>query len=64
MIDDVSSWARRLRDAGIHPEDLELVGPDEGMERSFDEICRILAKLDRPADGLVHRGSGVVHARR
>jgi purine nucleosidase len=57
MIDDVSSWARRLRDAGIRPEDLELVGPDEGMERSFDEICRILAKLDRPADGLVHRGS-------
>ena len=57
MIDDVTSWARRLRDAGIRPEDLELVGPAEGMERSFGEICRILAKLDRPADGLVHRGS-------
>ena len=57
MIDDVSSWARRLRDAGIRPEDLDLVGPAEGMERSYDEIRRILTRLDRSADGLVHRGS-------
>lgn len=57
MIDDVSSWARRLRESGIAPEDLELVGPAEGMERSFDEICQVLAKLGRAADGLVHRGS-------
>lgn len=57
MIDDVSSWARRLRQAGIRPEDLELVGPAAGMERSFAEICKILAMLGRSADGLVQRGS-------
>jgi purine nucleosidase len=57
MIDDVVAWARRLRDAGIRPEDLDLVGPTEGMERSYEEIHRVLGKLGQPADGLVHRGS-------
>jgi purine nucleosidase len=57
MIDDVSMWARRLRQHGIRPEDLELVGPADGMERSFDEIHRIFAKLGMSADGLVYRGS-------
>ncbi|MGH9137091.1 MAG: nucleoside hydrolase, partial [Acidimicrobiales bacterium] len=57
MVDDVAAWARGLRDAGVQPEDLDLVGPDEGMERSYEEIRRVLAKLGRSADGLVHRGA-------
>jgi inosine-uridine nucleoside N-ribohydrolase len=57
MIDDVTMWARRLRQRGIRPEDLELVGPAEGMERSFDEIHRIFTELGMSAEGLVHRGS-------
>jgi len=57
MIDDVTMWAQRLRQCGIRPEDLELVGPAEGMERSVDEIHRIFAELGLPAEGLVHRGS-------
>jgi inosine-uridine nucleoside N-ribohydrolase len=57
MIDDVTMWARRLRASGIRPEELDLVGPAEGMERSFEEIHRIFTELGRSTDGLVHRGS-------
>lgn len=29
----------------------------DGMEKSYEEILRLLEKMDRPAEGLVHRGS-------
>jgi inosine-uridine nucleoside N-ribohydrolase len=29
----------------------------DGMEKSYEEILRLLDKMNRPADGLVHRGS-------
>lgn len=29
----------------------------DGMEKSYEEILRLLDKMKRPADGLVHRGS-------
>jgi inosine-uridine nucleoside N-ribohydrolase len=32
-------------------------GPADGMERSYEEIMRLLDKLAWPADGLVYRGS-------
>jgi purine nucleosidase len=32
-------------------------GPADGMERSYDEIMRLLDKLAWPAEGLVYRGS-------
>jgi purine nucleosidase len=57
MVDDIGAWARRLRDAGLRPDDLDLVGPDEGMERSYDEILRVLAKIAQPTDSRVSRGS-------
>ena len=31
-------------------------GPGHGMELSYDEILRLLERLDVPAEGLVHRG--------
>ena len=31
--------------------------PGHGMELSYDEILRLLERLDMPAEGLVHRGS-------
>ena len=31
--------------------------PDLGMEQSYDEILRLLALMDRPHSGLVHKGS-------
>ena len=32
-------------------------GPADGMEKSYQEILRLLERLGRPAEGLVHRGS-------
>jgi inosine-uridine nucleoside N-ribohydrolase len=32
-------------------------GPADGMEKSYQEILRLLAKLNRPADGLVYKGA-------
>ena len=32
-------------------------GPDDGMEKSYEEILRLLERLDISPDGLVHRGS-------
>ena len=32
-------------------------GPEDGMLKSYDEILRILARMDRPAEGFVHHGS-------
>jgi inosine-uridine nucleoside N-ribohydrolase len=32
-------------------------GPADGMERSYDEIMRVLARMDRSGDGLVFKGS-------
>jgi len=31
--------------------------PGNGMELSFDEILRLIDRLDKPAEGLAHRGS-------
>lgn len=32
-------------------------GPEDGMERSYDEILRLLERLQVPSDGFVYRGS-------
>ena len=32
-------------------------GPEEGMLKSYDEILRILGRMDRPSEGFVHPGS-------
>ena len=32
-------------------------GPEDGMEKSFDEIVRLLGKMGRSADGFVYKGS-------
>lgn len=32
-------------------------GPGDGMERSYEEILRVLQRLDTPADGIVFKGS-------
>ncbi|MDA0836902.1 MAG: nucleoside hydrolase [Planctomycetota bacterium] len=34
-------------------------GPGDGMERSYEEILRLLERLDHPADNFVYRGSEV-----
>jgi inosine-uridine nucleoside N-ribohydrolase len=32
-------------------------GPGDGMEKSYEEILRVLSRLDRSPDGLAHKGS-------
>jgi len=32
-------------------------GPEDGMERSYEEIVRVLERMGRSPDGLVHRGA-------
>ena len=32
-------------------------GPEDGMEKSYDEIVRLLGKMGRSADGFVYKGS-------
>ncbi len=50
-------WARNLMAAGIDPDAVEFVGPDEGMELSYDEILRVCELLDTDVTGLAFRGS-------
>ena len=33
-------------------------GPGDGMEQSYDEILRLLERIDIDPEGLVHRGAG------
>ncbi|MBA3876635.1 MAG: hypothetical protein C0498_06820 [Anaerolinea sp.] len=56
-IDDVAGWARRLRAQGIRPDDVDLVEPGVGMERSYDEIVRVMDLLGLPPDGRAFRGA-------
>ena len=57
-IDDrFDRWAQYLMEQGIDPATMHLVGPAEGMERSYDEILTVLDRLAIPSDGLVFRGS-------
>lgn len=50
-------WARNLVAAGTDPYDVEFVGPDEGMELSYQEIFKVCELMDTDASGLVFRGS-------
>ncbi|MCH7669822.1 MAG: nucleoside hydrolase [Acidobacteria bacterium] len=57
LVDRFSSWAIRLRDAGVAADEIEFVGPAEGMERSFQEIVRIFDLVGVESDGRVFQGS-------
>ena len=55
--DKYETWATYLIEEGIDPATMDLAGPAEGMEKSYDEILTVLAKMGIPPDGLVFRGS-------
>ncbi|MCP4306530.1 MAG: hypothetical protein GY926_17340 [bacterium] len=57
LIDSSLSWATRLRAAGVDPATIEFVGPDEGMEQSYEEILKIYDLVGASAEGMVFRGS-------
>lgn len=50
-------WARNLMEAGTDPYSVEFVGPDEGMELSYQEILKVGELLDTDVTGLAFRGS-------
>lgn len=55
--DKHEAWASHLIDNGVDPATMDLTGPAEGMERSYEEIVTVLDKMGIPASGLAHRGS-------
>lgn len=55
--DKHEAWASHLIANGIDPATMELTGPAEGMERSYEEIITVLDKMGIPASGLAYRGS-------
>ncbi len=50
-------WVHNFLNEGIDPHQLPLVGPEEGMERSYEEIHKIYELLGVDATGKVFRGS-------
>lgn len=57
VVDDIEAWASRLLAADMTVDDLDFVGPAEGMELSYAEIQRVMDKLGLAPDGQVFRGS-------
>jgi len=50
-------WARHLISQGIDPATMDMWGPAEGMETSYEEIKTVLAKMGIPSGGLAFRGA-------
>jgi len=50
-------WAAFLLSNEINPHDIPFVGPDEGMELSYQEILKVFELMDEDPTGKVFRGS-------
>ncbi len=50
-------WVEGLIDQERHPAEVEFVPPDEGEQRSYDEILRVYDKLNIDPGGKVFHGS-------
>ncbi|MEO1314705.1 MAG: nucleoside hydrolase [Pseudomonadota bacterium] len=57
LVGGFQGWLERLHAQGRRAADLNLVGPAEGMERSYAEILNIYEKLGIASDGKVFRGA-------
>ena len=57
MVGGFQGWLGRLHAQGRRVQDLNLVGPAEGMELSYHEILRIYDKLGMDPAGKVFRGA-------
>ena len=55
--DKHDTWASYLIAQGIDPATMDLTGPTEGMEESYDEIVTVLDKMGISPHGLAFRGS-------
>jgi inosine-uridine nucleoside N-ribohydrolase len=57
LVGGFQGWLERLHAQGRRAADLEFTLPPEGMELSFQEICRIYEKLGLDHAGQVFRGA-------
>lgn len=57
LVGGLQGWLDRLHAQGRRAADLTFVGPSEGMDLSYAEICTIYDKLDMPHTGRVFKGA-------
>lgn len=57
LVERFHGWLAGLARQGVDPKDIHFDGPDVGMERSYEEILAVYAKLGMDPSGLVFRGS-------
>jgi purine nucleosidase len=57
LVGGFQGWINRLHRQGRRVDDLRLVGPAEGMERSYHEILRVYDACGIPHAGRVFRGA-------
>ncbi|WDR06272.1 nucleoside hydrolase [Devosia rhodophyticola] len=57
VVGGFQGWLSRLHNQGRRVADLNLVGPDEGVELSYREILTVYEKLGMSSEGKVFRGA-------
>jgi len=57
LVGGFQGWINRLHKQQRRAADLNFVGPDEGMELSYQEILTVYDKLNMDSDGKVFRGA-------
>ena len=57
LVSDYSNWVNGLIESKKHPNDIYFDTPEEGVEKSYQEIINIYHKLDKKHEGRGFRGS-------
>ena len=57
LVESYRDWVNGLIDTDQHPDDIYFDSPEEGVEKSYQEIIKIFDKLNMPYKGKVFRGS-------
>ena len=57
LVNNYRDWVNGLIDTNKHPNDIYFDSPEEGVEKSYQEIIKIFDKLNMPYEGKVFRGS-------
>ena len=57
LVEGYRDWVMGLIDTNQHPKDIYFDTPEEGVEKSYQEIIKIFDKLNMPSEGKVFRGS-------
>ena len=57
LVGGFQGWINRLHKQGKRATDLEFIGPDKGMELSYQEILTVYDKLGMNSSGQIFRGA-------